>query len=390
MACWRACLPACAAPGGRRALLPIDGKPATKTASSKAREHAGRLADAALAEHATTLTALRALADAIEHGVEQIRELGRSACQISSREHGWVRTWNMRNMSERSTRRNAAVLFALGSMLSAQLGAALSRPYFHRVGPAGVVWIRLLFAGVALLLYARPSLTRRSRRELFTAVALGVASGFLMLAFFEAIARIPLGIAVAIEFLGPLGVALVGSRRLLDGLWVALAAGGIALLTLGHPVGGALDPLGVLLALGAAAGWAAYIVLTQRVGRSWPGTDGLAVSLGVAAVVTAPFGLAGGPGRFAHRPLLLAGLGLAVLLPLAPFLLEFAALRRLPTRVFGVLMSLEPAIGALIGLVVLGQGLAIAGVGAIALIITASLGATLTSRGVDAATVIVV
>ncbi|MDQ6731690.1 MAG: EamA family transporter [Actinomycetota bacterium] len=295
----------------------------------------------------------------------------------------------MPDSRERSSRRNAAVLFALGSMMSAQLGAALSRPYFHRLGPAGVVWIRLVFAGVALLVYARPSLTRRSRRELLTAGALGVASGVLMLAFFEAIARIPLGIAVAIEFLGPLGVALVGSRRLLDGLWVALAAGGIALLTLGHPTGAALDPLGVALALGAAAGWAAYIVLTQRVGRSWPGTDGLAVSLGVAAVVTAPFGLAGGTARFAHPSLLLAGLGLAVLLPLAPFLLEFAALRRLPTRVFGVLMSLEPAIGALVGLIVLGQGLAIAGIGAIALIITASLGATVTSRS-DAATVIVV
>ena len=143
------------------------------------------------------------------------------------------------------------------------------------------------------------------------------------------------------------------------------------------------------LALGAAACWAIYIVLTQRVGSSWPGVDGLPVSLGVAAVVTAPFGLADSPGRFAHPSLLLAGLGLAVLLPLAPFLLEFAALRRLPTRVFGVLMSLEPAIGALIGLIVLGQGLAVAGVGAIALIITASFGATLTSRS-DAATVIVV
>lgn len=292
-------------------------------------------------------------------------------------------------VADGSSRRNAAVLFALGSMTSAQLGAALSRPYFHRLGPAGVVWIRLLFAAVALLLYARPSLTSRSRRELRTAAALGISSGVLMLAFFEAIARIPLGIAVAIEFLGPLGVALAGSRRLLDGLWIVLAAGGIALLTLGHPTGGALDLLGVLLALGAAAGWASYIVLTQRVGRSWPGIDGLAVSLGVSAVVTAPFGLAGSPGRFAHPSLLLAGLGLAVLLPMAPFLLEFAALRRLPTRVFGVLMSLEPAIGAVVGLIVLGQGLALAGVSAITLIIIASLGATLTGRG-EAATVIVV
>jgi inner membrane transporter RhtA len=293
-------------------------------------------------------------------------------------------------MPQRSSGRNVAVLFACGSMMSAQLGAALSRPYFHRLGPAGVVWIRLLFAGVALLLYARPSLNHRSRGGLVTVVALGVASGFLMLAFFEAIARIPLGIAVAIEFLGPLGVALAGSRRVVDAVWIVLAAGGIALLTVGHPVGGTLDLLGVLLALIAAAFWAAYIVLTQRVGRSWPGTSGLAVSLGVAAVVTAPLGLGGGPGRFLHPALLLAGVGLAVLLPLGPFLLEFAALRRLPTRVFGVLMSLEPAIGALTGLIVLGQGLAIAGVVAIALIITASVGATLTGRDAEAARVIVV
>ena len=273
------------------------------------------------------------------------------------------------------------MLFAFASMMSAQLGAALSRTYFHRVGPAGVVWMRLVFAGVGLLLYARPSLTSRSRHELLAAAALGVASGLGMLAFFESIARIPLGIAIAVGFLGPLGVALVGSRRLLDGLWVVLAAAGIALLTLGHPIGGALDLLGVAFALGAAACWAVYIVLMHRVGRSWPGIDGLALSIGVAAVVTAPFGLAAGPGRFAHPSLLVAGLGLAVLVPLAPYLLEFAALRRLPTRVFGMLMSLDPAIGALIGLIVLGQGLAISGVAAIALIIIASAGATLTGHG---------
>jgi inner membrane transporter RhtA len=287
-----------------------------------------------------------------------------------------------------SARGNVAVLFAFASMTSAQLGAALSRSYFHRVGPAGVVWIRLVFAGVGLLLYARPSLAPRNRSELLAVATLGVASGLGLLAFFEAIARIPLGIAVAIEFLGPLGVALAGSRRALDGLWVVLAAAGIALLSLGHPVRGGLDLLGVAFALGAGASWAAYIVFMQRVGRSWPGIDGLAMSIGVAAVVTAPFALADGPGRFADLSLLLAGLGLAVLLPLAPYLLEFAALRRLPTRVFGVLMSLEPAIGALIGLIVLGQGLALSGIAVIALIIIASLGATLTGHGLDSAPIV--
>jgi inner membrane transporter RhtA len=288
-----------------------------------------------------------------------------------------------------SNGREVAVLFAFASMTSAQLGAALSHSFFHRVGPAGVVWMRLVFAAVCLLLYARPSLAARGRRELLAAATLGVASGLGLLAFFEAIARIPLGIAVAIEFLGPLGVALVGSRRVLDGLWVVLAAAGIALLSLGHPVRGGLDLLGVAFALGSGAAWAAYIVFMARVGRSWPGIDGLAMSIAVAAVVTAPFGLAGGLGRFAHPSLLLAGLGLAVLLPLAPYLLEFAALRRLPTRVFGVLMSLEPAIGALIGLIVLGQGLAIGGIAAIALIIVASLGATLTGHGLDSAPIVV-
>jgi inner membrane transporter RhtA len=287
-------------------------------------------------------------------------------------------------------RRNLAVLFALGSMSSIQLGAALSQPLFHRLGPAGVVMLRLVFAAVALGGLVRPALAGRNLRELAVPVALGVTSGLLTLAFYEAIARIPLGIAVAIEFTGPLGVALVGSRRWADGIWVALAAGGIGLLTLGHPVHGALDLTGVLLAFAAATGWGAYILLTKRVGQSWPGLGGLAVSLAVAAVVTLPFGLTDFAHRYGDAGKDLAGLALGVLVPLLPYVLELAALRRLPTRVFGVLMSLEPGIGALLGLLILGQSLALVGVVAIILIVGASLGVTLTGPSDEVAIPILV
>jgi inner membrane transporter RhtA len=280
--------------------------------------------------------------------------------------------------------RDLAVMMALGSMSSIQLGAALSKPLFHRIGPAGTVWLRLVFAGIILVAFARPRIRARSRQDIGLAVTLGAVSGLMTLAFFEAIARIPLGITVAIEFLGPLSVALAGSRRALDGVWLVLAGTGIALLTLGHPVSGSLSGLGVGFALLAAIGWGTYILLTQAVGRRWPGMEGLAVSLSVSAIVTAPFGLAGGPSRFADGGLLISALGLALLLPLAPYALELAALRRLAARSFGVLMSLEPAIGALFGFVILGQGLAGAGILAIALVMLASLGATLTTEPVQA------
>jgi inner membrane transporter RhtA len=277
--------------------------------------------------------------------------------------------------------RNLAVLFALGSMSSIQLGAALSNPLFGRLGPAGVVMLRLVFAGVVLCVAVRPGLPGRDARAWIVPVALGVTSGLMTLAFYGAIARVPQGIVAAIEFSGPLTVALVGSRRWRDGVWVALAAGGIGLLTLGHPVGGALDATGVLLAFAAAAGWGTYIVLTKRVGQTWPGLGGLAISMAIAALVSLPFGLTNFAHRYADPGTDLYGLALGLLVPLAPYILELAALRRLPTRVFGVLMSLEPGIGALLGLVILGQSLAVGGVAAIALIVSASVGVTLTADG---------
>ena len=157
---------------------------------------------------------------------------------------------------------------------------------------------------------------------------------------------------------------------------MALAGAGVALLTLGRATGGSLDTLGLVLAFAAGAGWAGYILLTRRVGRAWTGVEGLAVAIAVAAVVSAPLGVASGGERLLHADVLLGCLGLAVLLPVLPYSLEMAALRRLPASTFGVLMSLEPGIGALLGFLVLGQGLTALGVLAIAMVIAASAGAT--------------
>jgi len=267
-------------------------------------------------------------------------------------------------------------------MSSVQFGAALSQPLFARLGPAGVVLLRLLFAAVVIGIYARPSLRDRKASVVAVPVVLGIASGLMTLAFYEAIARIPLGITVAIEFIGPLGVALAGSRRWRDAVWVLLAGVGIGLLTLGHPIRGVLDATGVLLAFGAACGWGAYIVLTKRVGQGWSGVSGLAISMSVAAITALPFGLSHFTHRYGDVGIDLAGLGLGVIVPLLPFVLELQALRHLPTRVFGVLMSIEPGIGAVLGLVILGQSLAAGGVLAIGLIVSASLGVTLTAEAV--------
>jgi inner membrane transporter RhtA len=201
----------------------------------------------------------------------------------------------------------------------------------------------------------------------------------LTLAFFEAIARIPLGVAVTIEFLGPLSVALAGSRHARDVAWVLLAGAGVALLTLGHGAGEPLDAAGVGFAAVAAVCWAGYILLTKRVGARWAGFGGLSVSLAVAAIVTLPAGVAGAGSELLAPEVLLAGVGLALLIPLLPYALELVALRRLPTALFGVIMSLEPAIAALLGFVILDQGLAVTGVVAITMVSVASAGATLSA-----------
>jgi inner membrane transporter RhtA len=276
--------------------------------------------------------------------------------------------------------RASGVALAVASMTAIQLGAALSEPLFDRLGAAGTVVLRLVLAALILWPLARPRLRGRSRSDLGAAVALGAVSGLLTLSFFEAIARIPLGVAVTIEFLGPLGVALAGSRHARDVAWVLLAGAGVALLTLGDGAGEPLDAVGVGFALVSGACWASYILLTKRVGARWAGFEGLSVSLAVAALVALPVGVAAAGTELLAPAVLLAGVGLALLMPLVPYALELVALRRLPTALFGVIMSLEPALAAVLGFVILGQGLEVAGVVAIALVSVASAGATLSAR----------
>ena len=278
-----------------------------------------------------------------------------------------------------------APLFCLAAMFTVQTGIALSTPLFPTLGVAGTTSLRLITASALLLGWTRPRLHGRGARDLLWAVLLGLASAGMTLLFADAVHRLPMGTAATIEFLGPLAVALLFSRRLGHVLWALLAAGGVVLLTLvGTPHGAALDPRGLVSAFGAAACLAGYILLTQRVGRAFEGFDGLALSLTVAAVVLAPFGLGEawhGLGRSAHPWLLvLAAAGVAVLFPVVPYLLEMSALRRLPERVFSVIASLEPAVSALIGLLVLGQVLGGTQLLGILCVIAASAGATLSAR----------
>ena len=277
----------------------------------------------------------------------------------------------------RATARSGAGL-AMASMLCVQLGLAASVGLFDRVGPEGVAWVRLAWAGVLLLVIVRPRPSAFSRRALLACVALGVVTAGLTLFFMAAVARLPLGTASALEFLGPLGVAVVRGGRL---RWPLLAGVGVLLLT--EPWHGGVDAVGVAFALAAAACWAAYIVLTQRVGDAVAGLRGLAVSMPVAAVVAT---LVVGPatlGRFSVGTLLV-GLGLAVLLPVVPFSLELLALRRLTAGAFGTLMSLEPAIALGVGLVVLHQVPGVVPVAGVAFVVAAGIGAERSgARGPD-------
>jgi inner membrane transporter RhtA len=240
---------------------------------------------------------------------------------------------------------------AVAAMLCVQLGLAASVGLFDRIGPEGAAWLRLAWAGVLLLVLVRPRPSAFTRSSLLACVALGVVTAGLTMFFMAAVARLPLGTASALEFLGPLGVAVArGQRHTL--IWPVLAAVGVVLLT--EPWHGTADPVGIVFALSAGACWAAYILLTQRVGDDVAGIKGLAVSMPVAGIVAT---LVAGPSIFGQLTweLLVIGLGLAVLLPVIPFSLELLALRRLTTAAFGTLMCLEPAIALVIGLIVLHQ-----------------------------------
>ncbi|MEU6237143.1 EamA family transporter, partial [Kitasatospora sp. NPDC047058] len=255
-------------------------------------------------------------------------------------------------------------------MTSVQAGLALAADQFDRIGPVTAAWLRLVWAGLILLVLARPRRSDFTRAGLRACLLLGAVTAGMMTLFMLAIARIPLGTASALEFLGPLAVSLYAGRHAGLLRWSALAAGGVLLLT--EPWQGGTDPAGLALALGAGACWAGYIVLTQRAGDQVEGLKGLAVSLPTAAVVTTV--LVGPAAIGAVTPsLAFTGLLLALLAPLVPFILELLALRRLTTAAFGTLLSLEPAIALAIGAAVLGQVPGPVGILGVVCVVTAGM-----------------
>jgi inner membrane transporter RhtA len=257
------------------------------------------------------------------------------------------------------------------AITSLQFGAALAGTIFDEIGAAGTSLLRSLFAAAILLAIWRPSLRGHPARDIRLVVLFGLVLGAMNLCIYESFSRIPLGIAVTIEFAGPLGIAVALSRRRLDLAAAALAAVGIVLLA--DPGGGAVDALGVVLALVAAGCWAVYILVAQAASRVWTGGRGVAVAMAVAVLVPLIPGIAGGGADLLDPRLLAIGCAVALMSSVLPYSLETEALRRLPANVFGVLMSLEPAVAAIAGWVVLGQGLRARDIAAIGLVTTASV-----------------
>jgi inner membrane transporter RhtA len=265
-------------------------------------------------------------------------------------------------------------------MFSVQVGAAISVGLFDDIGVAGTAWLRISLGAIGFILIARPRYWQWTLRELRAPILLGLVSAVMTLAFLAAIDLLPLGTVVAIEFLGPLTVAAIHSRSRSALAWPALALAGVVLLT--EPWQGTVSVPGVVFAAIAAVGWGLYIVITQHVGDRFAGVDGLAISLPVAALVTAFVGL---PQAWGHLTLevLLIGLAAAILLPLIPWTLELYALRRLTKAAFGTLMALEPAIALVIGLVVLHQVPAVVQVVGIGCVVLAGVAAERTGHRND-------
>lgn len=261
----------------------------------------------------------------------------------------------------------------LAGIVSVQIGAALAKQLFATVGSTGSVTLRIFFAAVVLLVVWRPSL-RLSRRAWAVVAGYGLVLGAMNLSFYLALAQLPLGVTVTITFLGPLAVAIGGSRRWLDGLWALLAAGGVVLLAEGGS--GEVHLLGIVLALATAACWASYILLSAALGRHTSDGGGLALGMVLATLVVAPIGVAEAGTALLEPWVLLAGFGVALLSSVIPYSLELEALRRMPPKVFGVLMSLEPAVASLVGLVLLGEILGLTQWLAVLMVVAASVGAT--------------
>ena len=269
----------------------------------------------------------------------------------------------------------APVAFILVAAFSVQGGAAIAKGIFPFIGATGTAAIRTVLAAIILLAVFRPPMLRFTAAQWRAVVPYGITIGVMNLLFYETLLRIPLGLAVALEFLGPLAVAIFGSRRALDVVWVALAMAGIALIV-PFRADGAIDPVGVILGLLTGACWAAYIVLGGRVSQRLDAGAAVAIGMTIAALTITPYAIAdGGIEQFALT-LLVPCIAMAVLSSALPYALEMKALRLLPSRTFSILMSLEPAIAALCGLVLLGEHLTPGQWAAVALVVIASAGAT--------------
>lgn len=270
------------------------------------------------------------------------------------------------------TDRVPAWSLAVVAIVTVQLGAALSTHLFDDVGPGGTAWLRLAAGGLIFIAIVRPKFSKYSLAELRVPALLGVITAVMTICFLFALDRIPLGTTVAIEFLGPLGVAVFRSHSRRNLVWPALALAGVVLLT--EPWSGQINLVGVLFAGIAALCWAAYILLTQAVGDRFSGLEGLAITIPIAAIVATVVGL---PQAWGHitPTVLLQAIGLAILLPVIPFALELLALRRLTAAAFGTLMALEPAIATLWGVVLLSQIPGALQFGGIVLVVIAGIGA---------------
>jgi inner membrane transporter RhtA len=282
----------------------------------------------------------------------------------------------MRNtlLLQRNLDRTSPTVLVFAAIISVQIGAALAKNLFPQIGPAATVLLRTSFAAVILCLVWRPSLRGHTRSQYAVLLLYGACLAGMNLCFYAAIDRVPLGVAVTVEFVGPLTVAVIGSRRPLDLLWVTLAGIGILLLS---PIGDLnIDVVGILFAVLAGACWAGYIVLGSHAGREFRGATGLSLALIISSVLLLPVGVATAGARLFNPVVLLAGLGVAVLSSAIPFSLDFEALKRIPPHVFGVLTSLEPAIAAAVGIILLGERLELRAIIAIVLVTAAAMGAS--------------
>jgi inner membrane transporter RhtA len=270
------------------------------------------------------------------------------------------------------------IWLVLLGILSVQFGAGVAKSLFDEIAPTAIVWLRLVTSAVVLVAIARPRVRGRSGTDWLVVLGFGASLGIMNWSIYQAFARIPLGVAVTLEFVGPLTLAVLGSRRARDLVWVALAGLGVAMLGLGG--GGSLTVAGVLLALLAGAMWASYILFSAQTGRRWPGLDGLALASVVATVLLTPFAIHTGGTSLTEPRILLLGAAVGLLSSVIPYSCELVALRSIRPSVFSILMSLEPAAAALAGIVVLQEFLAWQQWLAMACVVVASVGATRSNR----------